>query len=134
MDLAGAPMDVREAVAAGTVSPTQAVKLMRTVGAEAGAVIAKAKAESGGGHITAKHVAAAATVKPASKVAATAVTPSALIVEAVAIEVEPMPVATPAKPLGDALAGAVRVFLAAWDDPDSGNVAATIATMREMVA
>ena len=125
-------MDVREAIAAGTVSATQAVKLIRTVGTEAGAVIAKAKAATGGGHITAKHV-AAATAKPASKVAASAVTLPAPVVEAVAIEVVPMPTATTVEPLGDDLARAVRAFLAAWDDPDSGQVAATIAVLRELV-
>lgn len=108
MDLAGAPAEVRDAVAAGAVSATQAVKLIRSEGANAGAVIARARAETGG-RVTAKHVAPAAVVVPK-------------VVEAGA-EPEPSP----------DLAAAVRAFLAAWDDPDSGRVTAAIEALRGMV-
>jgi hypothetical protein len=125
MDLAGAPIDVREAVAAGTVSPTQAVKLVRSEGANAGAVIAKAKAETGGNHITAKHVQAVAPKTPKPPVIAAVALPAPA-------PAPPPPITPP--PVCDGLATAVRAFLAAWDEPDSGQVTATISALRELVA
>ena len=45
LELAGAPSDVQAAITNGTVSATQAIKLIRSEGADAGAVIAKVAAE-----------------------------------------------------------------------------------------
>lgn len=96
LDLAGAPADIHAAITNGTVSATQAIKLIRSEGADAGAVIAKVAEQaraSGKVRVTAKSFEAA---KP---------------------QAQPKPAKTPdpswAAPTG--LLGAAREVLRIWD-------------------
>ena len=112
---AGAPVEIQAAIASGAVSQTQAVKLIRSEGAEgAAAAIAKAQADTGKAKVTAKHMRAAAVAsQPAAR--RVAATPAVTVAGAVS---------------GD-LAAAVRTFLAAWDG--NADYMPAIEALRGMV-
>lgn len=111
LDLAGAAPDVQQAIANGTVSATQAIKLIRSEGADAGAVIARVAAKTGKAHVTARDM------KPTVTVRAPATKP------------------TPAAPVPVGLVGAVRELLRVWDDGDLGaEFDQILETCRELVA
>ena len=54
IDLATAPSDVQAVIADGSVSPTQAVALIREHGADAAEIVKEAKAKTGKAHVTKK--------------------------------------------------------------------------------
>lgn len=105
LDLAGAAPDVQLMITNGTVSATEAIKLIRSEGDNAGEVIREAVAKTGKARVTAKDI------KP------TTVAPE-------------KPVKTPV-----GLIGAVREMLRIWDDGDVGaEFDEVLATLRELVA
>ena len=104
MDLASSPADVKAAVAEGTVSAIEAVKLVRKEGANAGAVIAEAAKTSKSGRVTARHL------KP---VATPINTPQ-----------------TPAQPVISDLAVAVTDFLILWDSDGVKDFRPAVHAMR----
>ncbi len=61
LELASAPIEVRQAVAEHKISPTLAINTMRTNGSETGAVVIRDAIEAGGGKARPRHVAAVTT-------------------------------------------------------------------------
>jgi ParB/RepB/Spo0J family partition protein len=135
LETAALPADVQAQMVDGVVSATTARKMVKRDGVAAGAKIAAAAAERGGKRVTERHL------KP-------------VVIEAAPEPCQPMLVPMPVRDpeayikaeaalfanddaIQDelvALRAAVRAFLRAWDDPNSGQVTETVAALRELVA
>jgi ParB/RepB/Spo0J family partition protein len=147
LETAALPADVQAQMVDGVVSATTARKMVKRDGAGAAAKIAAAAAERGGKRVTERHL------KPVIEVAPTPYPASDTIAvtggNGASASVELIGTATPMggglslvsmqddDAIQDelvALRAAVRGFLAAWDDPNSGHVIETVAALRECVA
>jgi ParB/RepB/Spo0J family partition protein len=133
LQTAALPADVRALVDSGKVAATTARKMVRADSIGAAATIAKAAEARGGKKVTERHLR-----EPAATVAApVAVLPAPVIVDGPALVSASTPAADPDNATQDALVTlrqAVRGFLAAWDDPNSGRVNESVAVLRECVS
>ena len=120
LETAALPADVRALVDSGTVAATTARKMVRADSVGAAATIAKAAEGRDGKRVTERHL-----------------RPVGVTVEGPAVVAAPVIPAEADDATQDALVTlrqAVRGFLAAWDDPNSGRVNESVAAMRECVA
>jgi ParB family chromosome partitioning protein len=122
LETAALPPEAHALIAAGTASATTLRQAVRQGGTEAVGRIAQVAADTGRKHVTARHL-------------RTVVIEAGPVTE---VQAEPAPVVAAPEPdaIQDELVTlrqAVRAFLAAWDDPNSGRVNETVAALREAV-
>ena len=127
LETAALPEDVQALVENGAVSATTARAVVQQHGTLAAETIGRVRAETGGKKVTPRYLRVVPDVPEPEPSAESTSAPSATVANA--------PVDSTADPVvADDLTLAVRRFIVAWDDPNSGGVNEAVAALRRMVS